>query len=66
MQLCGAELNSQTKMARVVVSLRIMPESPETDLTAVEAEAKTKIIDFAGKVPMLLLAVLVQIKPVVR
>ncbi len=36
-------------MARVVISLRIMPESPETDLAEVEAEAKKKIVDFAGE-----------------
>ncbi len=35
-------------MAQVVVTLKIMPESPEVDLHAIEADAKKKIIDFAG------------------
>lgn len=36
-------------MANVVVSLKIMPTSPETDLHKIEADAKKKIIDFAGE-----------------
>ncbi|HLC64633.1 MAG TPA: elongation factor 1-beta [Candidatus Nanoarchaeia archaeon] len=36
-------------MASVVVTLRIMPESPEVDLKAIEGEAKKKILSFAGK-----------------
>ena len=35
-------------MAQVVVTLKIMPESPEIDLNKIEADAKKKIIDFAG------------------
>ncbi len=35
-------------MANVVVTLKIMPESPEVDLHKIEADAKKKIIDFAG------------------
>ncbi|MBR9692033.1 elongation factor 1-beta [Candidatus Woesearchaeota archaeon] len=35
-------------MAQVVVTLNIMPKSPEVDLHAIEADAKKKIIDFAG------------------
>lgn len=35
-------------MAQVVVTIKIMPKSPEIDLHAVEADAKKKIIDFAG------------------
>ncbi len=35
-------------MTNVVVTLKIMPESPEVDLHAIEADAKKKIIDFAG------------------
>ncbi|MEE9525016.1 MAG: elongation factor 1-beta [Candidatus Woesearchaeota archaeon] len=36
-------------MANVVVTLKIMPESPEVDLHKIEADAKKKIIDFAGE-----------------
>jgi len=36
-------------MANVVVTLKIMPESPEVDLDKIEADAKKEIIDFAGK-----------------
>ena len=36
-------------MANVVVSLKIMPESPEVDLNKIEEEAKKKIIEFAGE-----------------
>ena len=35
-------------MAQVVVTLKIMPESPDIDLNALESEAKKKIIEFAG------------------
>ena len=35
-------------MTNVIVTLKIMPESPEVDLHAIEADAKKKIIDFAG------------------
>ena len=35
-------------MANVVVTLKIMPSSPEVDLHKIEADAKKKIIDFAG------------------
>ena len=34
-------------MAQVVVTLKIMPKSPEVDLGNIEGEAKTKIIDFS-------------------
>lgn len=34
-------------MASVVITLKIMPESPEVDLNSIESEAKTKIIDFS-------------------
>ena len=36
-------------MANVVVTLRIMPESPEIDLHSVELKAKKLIESFAGK-----------------
>ncbi len=35
-------------MAQVVVTLKIMPESPEIDLNRIESEAKEKIADFSG------------------
>ena len=34
-------------MAQVVVTLKIMPESPEVDLGNIETEAKAKIQDFS-------------------
>ena len=36
-------------MATVVITLKIMPESPEVDLNKIEADARKKIIDFAGE-----------------
>lgn len=35
-------------MAQVVATLKIMPESPETDLNSIEAKAKEKIAEFSG------------------
>ncbi len=35
-------------MAQVIVTLKIMPESPEVDLAKITEEAKNKINDFAG------------------
>lgn len=37
-------------MAKVIVTLRIMPETPETDLAKIEAGAKKLIADFGGEV----------------
>lgn len=37
-------------MAQVVVTLKIMPESPETDLKAVEEKASKLIAEFGGEV----------------
>ena len=37
-------------MATIVVTLKIMPESPETDLKAIEHAAAVKIKAFAGEV----------------
>ena len=34
-------------MAQVVITLKIMPESPEIDLSKIETEAKKKITDFS-------------------
>lgn len=42
-------LKAQTKMANVVITVKIMPESPETDLAKLEEEAKKLIADFAGE-----------------
>ena len=44
-----ADLRGLTKMAQVIVTMKIMPESPEVDLSAVAEEAKKKIVDFAGE-----------------
>ena len=35
-------------MAQVIVTLKIMPKSPEVDLAKITEEAKSKITDFAG------------------
>jgi len=34
-------------MARVVITLKIMPSSPQIDLAKIEQEAKAKIADFS-------------------
>ena len=39
----------QTNMASVIVTLKIMPETPETDLAVVTEEAKKHIEQFAGE-----------------
>ena len=36
-------------MAKVIVTLRIMPDSPEADLDALEAAVKEKIAEFCGE-----------------
>lgn len=36
-------------MANAIITLKIMPESPEEDLARIEAEAKEKIAAFAGE-----------------
>lgn len=36
-------------MANVVITFKIMPESPDTDLAAIEGDAKKKITAFAGE-----------------
>ena len=35
-------------MAHVVVTLRIMPNNPDTDLSILEAEAKKEIVEFCN------------------
>jgi len=37
-------------MADVVITLRIMPESPETNLKAIEKKAKTFVSEYGGEV----------------
>ncbi len=37
-------------MADVVITLRIMPKSPETDLKAIEEKAKVFIAEYGGEV----------------
>lgn len=36
-------------MAKVIVTFKIMPDGPETDLSVVTKQVKQKIIDFAGE-----------------
>ena len=36
-------------MAQVVITLKIMPESPDVDLFRIQREAESLIVDFAGK-----------------
>lgn len=40
---------SKLNMAKVVITLRIMPESPESDLESVEAETRKAIERFSGE-----------------
>ena len=37
-------------MASVIITIKIMPESPEVDLTEIEVIGKQKIADFGGEV----------------
>ena len=41
-------LKAQTKMAQVVVSLRIMPTDTEVDLNQLESKAKQEIVKFCN------------------
>lgn len=36
-------------MANVIITMKIMPESPEEDLAKIEEAAKEKIAEFAGE-----------------
>ena len=47
MYAASAILKALIKMARVVVTLKIMPQSPESDLNSIENEAKSKILEFS-------------------
>jgi elongation factor 1-beta len=50
MSALGAASADQTrKMANVIISLRVMPESPEIDLTELEGKIKEKVVAFAGE-----------------
>ncbi len=40
----------QTKMARVIATLRIMPDGTDADLSQIEAEAKRIITEFNGTI----------------
>ena len=52
MYAASAILKALIKMARVVVTLKIMPESPESDLDSIESEAKSKILEFSQNTEM--------------
>ena len=39
----------QIKMTNVIVTLKIMPETPEVDLAKIEEEVKKQILEFAGE-----------------
>lgn len=45
----SAGLKGLIKMAKAVVTIKIMPESPEVDLDRLEEEAKKLISEFAGE-----------------
>ena len=36
-------------MAKVIVTFKIMPESPQTDLAAIQEQAEKMILDFTGE-----------------
>jgi len=45
----NAILRDLIKMASVVATIKIMPDSPEVDLDKIETDAKSKILSFTGK-----------------
>ena len=45
-------LKGLIKMAQVVATIKIMPESPETDLFSIEKKAREKICQFSGNSQM--------------
>lgn len=47
-----AALKDPIKMAQIVVTLKIMPESPDVDLDKIEKESKTKIQAFSDNEEM--------------
>jgi elongation factor 1-beta len=48
MSVMSARLRVPIKMAQVVVTLKIMPESPDSDLDVIERSAKDAITSFSG------------------
>lgn len=48
MRVLNADLLGLTKMAVVIITLKIMPASPDEDLSRIEKEAKRHIKAFAG------------------
>jgi len=46
---CMPILRPKLKMASAIVTIKIMPKSPEVDLSKVEELAKEKIVAFAGE-----------------
>jgi elongation factor 1-beta len=44
----NADSQAQTKMARAVVTLKVMPTDPDVDLVNLEEQIKSKIYKFAG------------------
>jgi len=45
-----AILWGQIRMAQVIVTVKIMPESPDSDLKAIEETSKKQIAEFGGEV----------------
>jgi len=43
-----AALRGLTKMAKIIVTFKIMPEGPDVDLTKISEQAKEKIASFVG------------------
>ena len=37
-------------MAQIIVTLKIMPENPDVEFSAIEAQARAKITEFGGRV----------------
>jgi len=50
MPALNAGLQGQTKMAKVLLTIRIMPESPDIDLKGLEKKASGIIQKFEGKI----------------
>lgn len=46
----NANLRVRTKMAQVVVTMKIMPDNPEVDLAKLREEAEKKTKEFGGDV----------------
>lgn len=48
--MINAVLQVQTKMANVVITIKLMPEDPKVNLKKVEEQAKKEISAFGGEV----------------